>query len=438
MFNKSLTHIRSKFTGAVLLALVLALAIAGIALALTLANADGIWSNARTGNAESVYCLEYNNTASTTDENQVRYGREPDGNCSSTAFTDKSGFGFDGNESLVFNPGDVFIIGQFTHYNNPIQVSGPGDRVMHFVDLGITLDFSDPVFNTTFTYTVQLDETPNEAPCQYPGSTVCPDKVNFTSTIPDQNFTINGVEYTLQILGFAPGTANTCQYVEGQTINSFITEENQQNDACLFGRIIEAPTSSITIIKDSDPNHYRDFQFDGSSTSYTPLDPSTFFLDDDDPCDSGLGYCDGNQALLSNTQVFTDLLPGTYSITETYPVTLSWLTSPAICTAEDATTHDPIDPYTDYSWTSGPDAKGGAVSIDLASNQDVTCTFNNINGGATAVSLAELSANQEPNQAAAPLTASFFGALLVGCGLLLIRKRTKSAQLEEINKSEDR
>jgi hypothetical protein len=428
MFNKLLTHIHPKFSGAVLITLVLVLAFAGVALAITLgtlANADGVWSNARTGGIQTVYCLEYSDqSASTTDENQVRYGREPgyDTHCYSTAFADKSGFGFDGSSSLTFNPGDVFLVGEFTHYNNPIQVDE--DRKLQLVDLAITLDFSDPVFNTTFTYTVQLDETPNETPCQYSGSTVCPDKVDFANTIPDQTFTINGTEYTLQILGFAPGTAPDCQYVEGQTTNQFITEENQQNNACLFARIIEAPTSSITIVKDSDPNHYRDFQFDTSTTSYTPLDP-TFFLDDDDPCDSGLGYCDGNQALLSNTKVFTDLLPGTYSITETFPITLAWLTSPVICTGQDATTQDPITP--DYSWTSGPNAKGGTVAINLAANQDVLCTFFNIGNGATAISIGDFSANQEPNNAATPLAASFLGAFLVAGGLLFLRKRTKSA-----------
>jgi len=444
MINHWLSHFRLKLSGAVVLATVLGLAIAGIALALPaaiLVNADGVWNNAQTNVPGGVYCLEYSNqSASTTDENQVRYGREPGGHCYSTAFNDKSGFGFNGTEGINFNPGDVFLIGQFTHFNNPIQVID--DRKLDTVDLGIYLDFSDPSYNTTFTYTVQLDETPNVyGTCQYGGNpnnpNPCPDKVDFANTIPDQNFMYNGKLYTLQILGFAPGTANTCVYDQAGTTNQFITQENQNNYACLFGRIIEVPNSSITIIKDSDPDHYRDFQFDTSTTSSTPLD-STFFLDDDEFCNSGLGYCDGNQAVLSNTKVFTDLLPGTFSITETFPISLSWLTSPAICTAEDATTHDPIDPYTDYSWTSGPAAKGGTVAINLASNQDVTCTFNNINGGATAVSLAGFSANQEPNQAAMPLTASFFGALLVGCGLLLVRKRTKSTQIEVIKKSEDR
>ncbi len=36
------------------------------------------------------------------------------------------------------------------------------------MDLAVALNFTDPVLNETLNYTVQLDETPNEAfPCVY-------------------------------------------------------------------------------------------------------------------------------------------------------------------------------------------------------------------------------------------------------------------------------
>lgn len=413
------SHLRQKFITASGLAILLFVLVVGVALALTLANADGIWVNARSTGGGTPTCLNYNNTADITDENQVRYGNAPGTGCGPVS--SRSGFGFNGSDSLVFNPGDVFLIGEFTHYNNPITAN----TRLELVDLAVTLDFSDPLFSTTFTYTVQLDETPNSAPCAYPGTTTCPDKVDFSSTIPDQDFTVDGKKYTLQIVGFAPGTASTCEYVEGQTINQFITEESQANYACLFGRIIEAPTSQITIIKDSDPDHYRDFQFDTSSTSFTSLDP-TFFLDDDEFCDDGLGHCDGNKALLSNTKVFSDLLPGTYTITETYDVNLSWLTSPVICTAVQASTGGAIEPFTGYTWTPAPANKGGALAIALEEDQNVTCTFPNFASNPTSVTLASLGAQSGSTNLPGLLLAGFAGlAALVG-GLFLFRTRRRT------------
>ncbi len=225
------------------LAIILALLIVGTALALTLASADGLWSNA-TGDGGAPTCLVYNNTAPTTDENQVRYG-DNDGSwwdCPSNTNL-QSGFGYDGTEGLAVVPGDVFLLGEFTHYNRPIIVYDNFTQA----DLTIGLSFTDPTINTSLDYTVRLDETTNQEPCAYPGSTVCPDKVDLSDTIPDQTFgPIDGKYYKLQIIGFAPGTADTCQYVPGETINLFYTEENQENNACLFARmLVEEPAIHI-------------------------------------------------------------------------------------------------------------------------------------------------------------------------------------------------
>jgi len=224
------------------LAILLALVVVGTALALTLASADGLWSNA-TGDGGTPTCLVYNNTALTTDENQVRYG---DNNQYSGCPSDtnlQSGFGYDGTEGLTVTPGVVFLLGEFTHYNRPIIVYNNFKQA----DLTIGLNFTDPTINTSLKYTVRLDETTNEEPCAYPGTTICPDKVDLSDTIPDQTFgPIDGKYYKLQIVGFAPGTANTCEYVPGQTINLFYTEENQENNACLFARmLVEEPAIHI-------------------------------------------------------------------------------------------------------------------------------------------------------------------------------------------------
>ena len=127
MINHWLSHFRLKLSGAVLLAAALGLIIAGIALALPqalLANADGVWSNAQTNVPGGVYCLEYSDqSASTTDENQVRYGRSPGNFCSETDFQDKSGFGFDGTEGINFNPGDVFRVSRILVFVPAMRVT---------------------------------------------------------------------------------------------------------------------------------------------------------------------------------------------------------------------------------------------------------------------------------------------------------------------------
>ena len=131
--------------------------------ALTLANVDGIWSSAG-GTGGTPTCLVYFNTSSTTDENEVRYG---DNNTSSGCPADpevQSGFGFDGSEFETFNPGDVFFLGVFTHYNRPIYA----DNNFTHVNLAVTLSFSDPVLTTTLNYTMTLDETPNSGHCTCP------------------------------------------------------------------------------------------------------------------------------------------------------------------------------------------------------------------------------------------------------------------------------
>jgi hypothetical protein len=226
---------------------------AAIAAALTLDNADGVWSNARNQDGgTAVSCLQYvgdNNVAisqdaNVEDENGVRYGLV-NWSCdtSQSGLDKKSGFGFDGsNGDFSFEPGQVFLLGEVTHYNRPINAF----NVLTSVDLALGLALSDPLLNTTLNYTLHLDETPNspgENPggfCPYGASTDagCDDKVSFPSALPDQVFDIGGKTYTLQIVGFVRGTAATCS-AEDPILANFITGENHESKACLFGRILE-------------------------------------------------------------------------------------------------------------------------------------------------------------------------------------------------------
>lgn len=514
------------------LAVFFALIFAGVALALTLVGADGIWSNA-TGDGGTPTCLVYNNTAVTTDENFVFYGDNNDyiGCPSSTDL--QSGFGFDGTENLAVTPGEVFLLGEFTHYNRTIYVNNNLTQV----DLTIGLDFDDPDINTSLDYTVQLDETTNAAPCAYPGSTICPDKVDLSDTIADQTFgPIEGKYYKLQIVGFAPGSADTCEYVAGETINEFFTEEVQLNHACLFARmLVEEPAiqiektpdiqyitsaggdvtfdiavsnvgnvdlelvevadalaadcvrtgtwegdtlaigetvtyscsvtgvteaftnvavvtgqavgdptktvtdeddaavvvqdSQITIIKDVvdedliDGWHSRDFPFTAESTGSEIA--GDFALDDDcDPVTHGCSYAiggDGGVAddTLQEQIVFSDLVEGIYTFTETIPSGTRWILAPQLeplmgieCVGTDMVSGAQITPTVTINNVSP--YKVGSVAIDLEANQNVTCTFTNKpDPENTAVALKDIKASAKTDFALGG-TLIVFGMLLWG------------------------
>jgi PKD repeat protein len=233
----------------------------------TLDNVDGIWSNA---GPPTPTCLRYDNTPSTTDENQVAYGRkEYYSPCPVTLdMTKQSGFGFDGSGGGSFETGDLFLLGEFIHYNNPIYF----DNGLEYVDLNITLYFSEPSISPSFTYTMHLHETDNEPPCPYSGTIDCSDKVWWDETISDQSFEIDGKWYTLQIVGFLdnpdPGS--------GTPIDFFITQEGQENHAWLFGRLLLAEPT-VDIEKFTSPDNSIWYNADEAPGPYIPVGDTVYW-----------------------------------------------------------------------------------------------------------------------------------------------------------------
>ena len=214
---------------ATVVALLITMLAVSAALALTMSNVDGIWQNATTSGGGTPTSLDYYNTANTTDENQVFYGY--------STGQGQSGFGFDGNDGdFTIIPGDVFLLGKFTHYNNPITANS----ILRYVDLAVTLSLTDPAATQTFNFTVELDETPNTYPCTY-GATngPCNDRVILPTSIPDQIINIGGVDYTLQITGFIPGSTAACPATPaGTPTNVYTTAESSNNYACMYGQIV--------------------------------------------------------------------------------------------------------------------------------------------------------------------------------------------------------
>lgn len=226
--------------------------IGGSGSALQIATLSGAWSNPRNDIGDfPVTCEEMRNAGSDgAGESQVRYG-QPYGAADCGEFGLRSGFGFERATLTQITPNRPFLLGRFTHYNQPIV----SPRIpMDLVDLTLHLTGPDLAQPVDMVYTMRLEETFNSRkPCPY-GATVadmCDDKVDFVSNTPQQTIVVNERAYVLEMLGFVPGDMGTCQYHAG-IVDYFITAETMRNDACVIARLIDPPAPAIAVDKAPD------------------------------------------------------------------------------------------------------------------------------------------------------------------------------------------
>lgn len=144
--------------------------------------------------------------------------------------TNQSGFGFDFfTAPLNTTTGSAFALGTFTHFNFEVKNGSAASGV----DLSFSFDITDPAIgNVAFTFPFAIDETNNKPPCAetpVPATNYCPDIITFSSATSSQVFTIGGVKYTLDLMGFGPDA--------GHILNNFITQEGQENPTTLWARI---------------------------------------------------------------------------------------------------------------------------------------------------------------------------------------------------------
>ncbi|MBW4696031.1 MAG: THxN family PEP-CTERM protein [Lyngbya sp. HA4199-MV5] len=173
----------------------------------------GTWNNAIGGN------VTYTSGA----ESQASWGQ----------FVPQSGLGFTGRAGTgTF--GSLLSLGQLKHFNNPvgfIELTVP-----QTVDLTVALNLliNDEPIVRNFTYSLRVDETPDDVlPCPYPSTSPCADAVFWENTSSSNSFAVGGVDYTLELLGFS----NTPALFP---INQFISEERSTNETSLFGRVVPA------------------------------------------------------------------------------------------------------------------------------------------------------------------------------------------------------
>jgi uncharacterized repeat protein (TIGR01451 family) len=186
----------------------------------------------------------------------------------------------------------------------------------------------------------------------------------FSIPVGQTSVTVNNVNpdgtYTVTESGpagykFTGGSGTACTVVAGslntaagQMSATVAAGKPATNATCNFTNTVN--TGSLTIIKDAAPNDTQDFSY-----TTTNLTPSSFTLDDD----NGVVGADNTH---SNTQAFNNLVPGTYSVTES--ATSGWDMTSLSC-----------------GNATGVTITGSQVSVNLTAGQNVTCTYTNTKKG---------------------------------------------------------
>lgn len=127
-------------------------------------------------------------------------------------------------------------LGLFNHLNFPIT-----GTFLQSITLGISADVTvDGAFqgNRDFVFDLTHTETPNEAiPCAFGGANGqgvningCADRVTITANVASEDFLVNNVLYTLDILGFSQDGGATI-------LSEFLTIENLNNAANLYAQV---------------------------------------------------------------------------------------------------------------------------------------------------------------------------------------------------------
>lgn len=212
------------FAGSAILAVGLALVCAPQALAdpIVISNVTGGWQNAvPPANADI-----QNQGGQAADS--VYWG-------TSTDDANNSGYIFDPVNGDI-NPimGTAFALGTFTHQNRPIT-SGTSITSIDYA-FGFTTNGVPNALNDIFNFS--HDETPNSAPCTYPGGSACADAVVVSAATLNSLITVGAgataETYFFNLLGFSTNG--------GATISSqFISVEGGSNSAVLYGVVTPQP-----------------------------------------------------------------------------------------------------------------------------------------------------------------------------------------------------
>jgi hypothetical protein len=132
------------------------------------------------------------------------------------------------------NENGEFVFGSLDYFNGTTNSGTDTNKV----DLDVGLNFTSPTSLTeNFTFNLGIENTPNTS--SDPNENA--DIVNFDNTVPSNFFSSDGVDYTLEFLGFGTLTG------EGFTVeDSFRVLENEGAKVDLVGRITSTPSAGPT------------------------------------------------------------------------------------------------------------------------------------------------------------------------------------------------
>jgi hypothetical protein len=142
-----------------------------------------------------------------------------------------SSLGYTGT-SFNVNDNDAFVFGSLDYFNGSI----PADTGADSVDLSVMLSFSSPLaMIENFVFDLALINTLNTSD---PNASA--DIVNFDNTVSSNFFSADGIDYTLEFLGF--GTLSG----SGFTVeDSFRVLEGGSANVNLVGRITSTPGAAV-------------------------------------------------------------------------------------------------------------------------------------------------------------------------------------------------
>jgi uncharacterized repeat protein (TIGR01451 family) len=258
---------KSKTLSKLALPLLFLFLIVGVVQALTLTSITPAWSNI-TGTSGAPDCLT---TPTVGAEVQIRFGDDDFSAPCPGSPNVQSGLGFEGGAGATFNSGQPFVLGELTHYNNPVFASS----LLQSASLDLTVSFSDPVYNGVFSTTVTLDETANNLnTCPYGDTQPCADRIS----VERQSFlfSVGPTNYQFEILGFIPGTLGSCSYSQSQISPHFISDENAANSACLFGTLTTIGAAELIITKESNVSQAQAGDFIDYRIDYNCFSTTTF------------------------------------------------------------------------------------------------------------------------------------------------------------------
>ncbi len=181
----------------------------------TLANITGAWSNVNPPDTDPDISKTGNGTTTAT----LSWGDPLE--------TDQSSYVFDASADTDVDvpPDQLVTLGTFTHNNNPID-----PPAITAATLTVSTDISiDSIAQGSYDFVFDFthDETPNTG-----GGNCCNDNVTVSDSSLSQNFLLDGVLYTISIVGF--------RLADDTVVSIFDTIEGQANIADLVARITVA------------------------------------------------------------------------------------------------------------------------------------------------------------------------------------------------------